>query len=61
MAEALPAMVLAAGSAIGRKSESPVMVDVDDVRKGRVELGELESHGVVEESVSRRPDPDTEK
>lgn len=61
MAEALPAMILAAGSAIGRESKSPVMMDVDHVRKGRVELGELQSRGVVEEPVSRPPDADADK
>lgn len=49
MAEALPAMALAAGPAIGRQSESPVLLDVDEARQGRVELGELEFRGVVEE------------
>lgn len=47
MAEALPAMVLAAGSAIGRESVTPVLIDVDDARKGRVELGELRVRGFV--------------
>jgi hypothetical protein len=50
MAEALPAMVLAAGSSVGREAKSPVLIDVDDARKGRVDLGELEVRGVVEES-----------
>lgn len=49
MAQALPAMVLAAGSAIGREAKTPVLLDVDDAREGRVELGELEFRGVVEE------------
>ncbi len=49
MAEALPAMAVAAGPAIGRESESPMLLDVDDARQGRVELGELEFRGVVEE------------
>ena len=49
MAEALPAMVLAAGPSIGRESETPVLIDVDDERKVRVELGELESRGVVDD------------
>jgi hypothetical protein len=48
MAEALPAMVLAAGSSIGREAKSPVLIDVDDARAGRVELGELEVRGIVE-------------
>lgn len=49
MAEALPAMVLAAGPSIGREAKSPVLIDVDDARQGRVELGELKVRGVVEE------------
>jgi hypothetical protein len=41
MAEALPAMVLAAGPAIGRQSDKPVLVDVDSARAGSVNIGEL--------------------
>lgn len=53
MAEALPAMALAAGPAIGRKSDSPALLDVDEARETRVELGELEFRGVVEEPSPR--------
>lgn len=53
MAEALPAMAAAAGPAIGRPSDSPVMLDVDEARRVRVELGELEFRGVVEEPSPR--------
>ena len=41
MAEALPVMVAAAGPAIGRPSEKPVMLDADAAREGTVNLGEL--------------------
>jgi hypothetical protein len=55
MSQALPAMVLAAGSAIGRESKTPVLIDVDDARVGRVELGELEVRGLVEEPSPLNP------
>jgi hypothetical protein len=42
MAEALPVMLLAAGTAIGRESGSPVLLDADEVRDGQVKLGELQ-------------------
>jgi hypothetical protein len=51
MAQALPAMVLSAASAIGRESKTPTLLNVDQ-REVRVELGELEYRGVVEESGS---------
>lgn len=41
MAEALPVMLTAAGPAIGRPADKPVMLDADRVREGRVDLGEL--------------------
>jgi len=41
MAEALPAMALAAGPAIGRPAEKPVLLDADAARKGTVNLGDL--------------------
>jgi hypothetical protein len=41
MAAALPTMLVAAGPAIGRESKTPTLLDVDDVREGRVNLGEL--------------------
>lgn len=58
MAEALPAMVLAAGPAIGRESKSPVLLNVDDPRKGHVELGELQSRGFVDEPLPPRKNSD---
>jgi hypothetical protein len=61
MAEALPAMVLAAGSTIGRENKSPVLIGVDDAREGRVELGELEVRGVVDEFTSPSKDSGQEK
>lgn len=45
MSEALPTMLVAAGTAIGREADSPVLVSADDARKGRVEFGELEVIG----------------
>ena len=61
MAEALPAMMLAAGPAIGRENESPVLINVDEPRKGHVELGELQSRGVVDELPPRSKDSDAKK
>lgn len=45
MAEALPAMLVAAGPTIGRPSDSPVLRDADEARHGLVELGELKVLG----------------
>lgn len=42
MAEALPAMILAGGPAIGRQLDKPLLVDVDSARAGRVDIGELQ-------------------
>lgn len=56
MAEALPAMIYAAGPAIGRENDGPVLLDVDEAREGRVELGELEVRGVVEDEIPPAPD-----
>lgn len=42
MAAALPAMLIAAGPAIGRPADGPVLLDVDKARAGHVKLGELE-------------------
>lgn len=52
MAEALPAMLRAAGPAIGRSADRPLLIDVDRPREGRVELGDLR---VLEQDV-RPPD-----
>lgn len=41
MAAALPVMLTAAGPAIGRPADQPVMVDADRAREGQVKLGEL--------------------
>lgn len=57
MAEALPAMAAAAGPAIGRPADSPVLLDVDDAREGRVDLGDLEFRGVVEDPPVRERAP----
>lgn len=40
MAEALPVMLKAAGPAIGRPADKPVMLNVDEVRQGNVRFGE---------------------
>jgi hypothetical protein len=52
MAQALPAMILAAGPTIGHETDSPVLRDIDDVRSGRVELGELKVTGYEDEPAS---------
>jgi hypothetical protein len=49
MSEALPTMLIAAGTAIGRESKSPVLRSADDVLEGRVELGELKFLDVISE------------
>jgi hypothetical protein len=41
MAEALPVMLKAAGPAIGRQADKPVLLDVDHAREGHAEIGEL--------------------
>jgi hypothetical protein len=41
MAAALPAMLVAAGPAIGRPADGPVFLDVDNARQGTVKFGEL--------------------
>lgn len=41
MAQALPAMIRAAGTAIGRESDSPLLRDADAAREGYINLGEL--------------------
>lgn len=51
MDEALPTMILAAGSAIGRPSKTPLLRDSDAAREGTVNLGELEILGVVDENA----------
>lgn len=61
MTEALPAMILAAGPTIGRENDSPVLIDVDDAREGRVELGELRAHGVVDEPASSNSAPNSKR
>ena len=54
MAEALPTMLVAAGRAIGRPSDKPVLVDADRAREGRVTLGELQ----ILDTVNDLPRPD---
>lgn len=55
MAEALPVMLLAAGTAIGRESGSPVLLDADEAREGQVKLGELQFLEDASEPT-RKPD-----
>jgi hypothetical protein len=50
MAGALPAMVAAAGPAIGRPADRPVLLDTDNARKGSVTFGELKFHDSVRET-----------
>jgi hypothetical protein len=47
MTQALPTMLLAAGTAIGRESKSPILADADSVREGRIKLGELQILDVI--------------
>jgi len=49
MTQALPTMLVAAGSAIGRESQSPVLVDADTARAGAVKLGELKILDVIDD------------
>jgi hypothetical protein len=56
MAQALPAMMVAAGPSIGRETKSPVLKDADEAREGRVELGELEVIGIEEEPSPPPPE-----
>ncbi|HVU25773.1 MAG TPA: hypothetical protein VHE13_16705 [Opitutus sp.] len=45
MAQALPAMIVAAGPTIGRETRMPVLGDTDNAARGRVELGEMKILG----------------
>lgn len=49
MTQALPTMLVAAGNAIGRESNSPVLVSADTAREGAVKLGELQILDVMSE------------
>lgn len=57
MAEALPAMVLAAGPSIGRETDKPLLRDVDHARQGRVDFGQLKVLGVEDEFAAPPPSP----
>lgn len=59
MTEALPAMLVAAGPSIGRPSDSPVLRDADEARRGRVELGDLEVIGYEDLVSPNAPPPQT--
>lgn len=56
MAEALPAMLVAAGPTIGRPSDSPVLRDVDEARRGHVDLGKLKIIGYEDLASPGEPD-----
>lgn len=45
MLQALPTMIIAAGPSVGRASDTPILRDADDARRGRVDLGDLEVLG----------------
>ncbi len=53
MAQALPTMLVAAGTAIGRESNAPVLVNADDARAGNIRLGELQILDVINEPLQR--------
>jgi hypothetical protein len=57
MTEALPAMLVAAGPAIGRATDKPVFVDADTARSGTVRLGELKFLDFHDAPPPRKPDP----
>ena len=57
MADALPTMLVAAGSAIGRESKTPQLRDADEVRDGHVKLDDLKFLDVVNQPT---PAPDTD-
>lgn len=52
MAQALPPMIVAAGPAIGRPSDKPVLLNADSARAGTVELGELQILDVVKDPAA---------
>lgn len=56
MAAALPVMITAAGPAIGRPADAPVLVNADYAREGQVKLGELKILG-FEEKPAKVPEP----
>jgi hypothetical protein len=51
MAAALPTMLVAAGPAIGRPADKPVLVDADGARQGTVKFGELKFFDDVDGSA----------
>jgi len=55
MAEALPAMLVAAGPAIGRPADKPALLDVDNARQGVVKLDDIKFLDVLSEPP-RGPD-----
>ena len=55
MAQALPTMMLAAGPTIGRETTTPTLRDADDVREGRITLGELNILGIEDKPRFSNP------
>jgi hypothetical protein len=55
MAAALPAMLVAAGPAIGRPADSPVFASADNARRGSVTLGDLKFLDVLPEPSHSSP------
>lgn len=60
MADALPAMLVAAGPVIGRPADGPVLLDADNARQGVVTLGELKFLDTLAEPA-RDEDPEPRK
>ncbi|MBE2215567.1 MAG: hypothetical protein IAE82_16970, partial [Opitutaceae bacterium] len=61
MLQALPTMIIAAGPSIGRASDKPILRDADDVRKGRVDFGDLEVLGYEGEDEQPQRSPESTK
>ncbi|MEO6993465.1 MAG: hypothetical protein ABI273_07540 [Lacunisphaera sp.] len=61
MAQALPTMILAAGPTIGRETTIPTLRDADDVREGRITLGELNILGIDDNPRAPSPSADRSK
>jgi hypothetical protein len=54
MSQALPTMLAAAGPTIGRETTIPVLQSADSARRARVELGEVDVLGIVEDPPNDR-------
>jgi hypothetical protein len=60
MVEALPTMLVAAGPAIGRPADAPVLLDTDNARQGTVKLDDLKFLDALPEPA-RAPDSSPQK